>query len=107
MLARRLLWQGFIAAFLRAQLSEQQTVYVAIDRTGWREVNLLMISRRINHRHYSTLGFGEFEAAQRFCQAVHEVGNFLRPRSQMAEFVYLSDHRSRSIKRVEELEVLF
>ena len=44
MLARPLLWQGFIAAFLRAQLPEHQRVYVAIDRTGWREVNLLMVS---------------------------------------------------------------
>jgi len=25
--------------------------------------------------YYPTIGFGEFEAAQRFCQAVDEVGN--------------------------------
>jgi putative transposase len=38
--------------------------------------------RGIKHRYYHpTLGFGEFEAAQRFCQAVDEVRNFLRPRS--------------------------
>lgn len=44
MLARPLLWRGFIAAFLRAQLPEHRRVYVAIERTGWREVNLLMVS---------------------------------------------------------------
>lgn len=37
-------WQSFITAFFRQQLSEKQTVYVAIDRTGWRQVNLLMVS---------------------------------------------------------------
>ena len=32
--------------------------------------------RRIKHRYYPTLGFGEFEAAQRFCRAVDEAGFF-------------------------------
>jgi len=63
--------------------------------------------RGIKHRYYPTLGFGEFEAAQRFCQAVDEVGNFLRPRSRMAEFVRLSERRARFLKGVEELEALF
>jgi putative transposase len=63
--------------------------------------------RGIKHRYYPTLGFGEFESAQRFCKAVDEEGNFLRPRSRMAEFVSLSDRRERFLKRVEELEVLF
>ena len=63
--------------------------------------------RRIKHCYYPTLGFGEFDAAQRFCQAVDEVGNFLRPRRRMAEFVSLRDRRERFIKGVEELEVLF
>ena len=61
------------------------------------------------------LGFGEFEAAQRFCRAVDEVGNFLRPRSRMAEFVSLSvgvaspaeNRRVKFMKGVEELEALF
>ena len=35
--------------------------------------------RRIKHRYYPTLGFGEFEAAQRFCRAVDEVGNYSGP----------------------------
>ncbi len=51
--------------------------------------------RRVKHRYYPTLGFGEFEAAQRFCQAVDEVHNFLRPRSQMAESVTLSARRKK------------
>ncbi len=63
--------------------------------------------RCIKHRYYPTLGFGEFEAAQRFCQAVDEVGNFLRLRSQIAEFMCLSECRQRFVKGVEELEVLF
>ncbi|MEM6453076.1 MAG: IS4 family transposase [Cyanobacteria bacterium P01_D01_bin.105] len=41
---RPLLWQRFITIFLHTKLSESQTVYVAIDRTGWRSVNLLMVS---------------------------------------------------------------
>ena len=63
--------------------------------------------RPVKHRYYPTLGFGEFEAAQRFCKAVDEVSNFLRPRSQMAEFVSLSDRRNILIQGVEKLEVLF
>jgi transposase-like protein len=63
--------------------------------------------RTVKHRYYPTLGFGEFEAAQRFCKAVDEVGNFLRPRSQMAEFVCLSDRRKKFTKGVEDLEALF
>ena len=63
--------------------------------------------RTVKHRYYPTLGFGEFEAAQRFCKAVDEVGNFLRPHRQMAEFVCLSDRRTKFMKGVEELEVLF
>ena len=63
--------------------------------------------RRIKHRYYPTLGFGEFDAAQRFCQAVDEVGNFLRPQLRMAEFLCLSERRQRFVKGVEELEALF
>ncbi|MEL6382452.1 MAG: IS6 family transposase [Cyanobacteria bacterium J06626_18] len=63
--------------------------------------------RPVKHRYYPTLGFGAFEAAQRFCRAVDEVSNFLRPRSRMAEFVCLSNRRARFITRVKELEVLF
>ncbi|MEO0769278.1 MAG: hypothetical protein AAFY72_07560, partial [Cyanobacteria bacterium J06649_4] len=65
--------------------------------------------------YYPTLGFGEFEAAQRFCRAVDEVGNFLRPRARMTEFVclrvgeasLLENRRQRFMKGVEELEALF
>ena len=63
--------------------------------------------RRIKHRYYPTLGFGEFDAAQRFCRAVDEVGNFLRPRSQMREVVSLTEHRARLMKGVEELGAIF
>ncbi|MEO1125724.1 MAG: IS6 family transposase [Cyanobacteria bacterium J06639_16] len=63
--------------------------------------------RPVKHRYYPTLGFGEFDAAQRFCRAVDEVGNFLRPQSQMAEYVSLFDRRQKFMKGVEELEALF
>ena len=71
--------------------------------------------RRIKHCYYPTLGFGEFEAAQRFCRAVDEMGNFLRPRSRMAEVVSLRtdksaltlSRRERFMKGVEELGSLF
>jgi hypothetical protein len=53
------------------------------------------------------MGFGEFEAAQRFCQAFDEVGNCLRPRSQMAEVVSLSERRERFLSKVSELEEIF
>ena len=63
--------------------------------------------RGIKHRYYPTLGFGEFEAAQRFCQAVDEVNNFLRPKDHMTEFVSLSDRRKKLLDGVEDLKSLF
>lgn len=38
------LWFSVLRVFLEAQLSSQETVYVAIDRTTWRDINLLMAS---------------------------------------------------------------
>ena len=63
--------------------------------------------RRVKHRYYPTLGFGEFEAAQRFCQAVDEVGNVLRGRRYMTEVFSLAERRERFLNGVKELEVLF
>ena len=63
--------------------------------------------RCIKHRYYPTLGFGEFEAAQRFCRAVDEVGNFLRPQLRMGESVSLAERRERFVKGVKELKALF
>ncbi|WP_228025408.1 IS4 family transposase [cf. Phormidesmis sp. LEGE 11477] len=40
----RSLWFGLLQAFLNEQLSLGSTVYVAIDRTTWRDINLLMAS---------------------------------------------------------------
>jgi Na+-transporting NADH:ubiquinone oxidoreductase subunit NqrC len=59
------------------------------------------------YRYYPTLGFGDFESAQRFCQAYDEVSNFLRPRGRMTEFVSLSTRRKKFIVGVIELEDLF
>ena len=63
--------------------------------------------RRVKHRYYPTFGFGELEAVQRFCQAVDEVGNVLRGRRYMTEFLSLSERRERFLNGVKELEVLF
>lgn len=43
-LASRGLWQSIIKAFLIDQIPANDTVYVAIDRTGWRHYNLLVVS---------------------------------------------------------------
>ena len=63
--------------------------------------------RGIKHRYFPMMGFGEFEAAQRFCQAFDEVRNFLRHRSQMAEVVSLNERRERFLSKVSELEEIF
>ena len=63
--------------------------------------------RQVKHRDYPTLGFGAFDAAQRCCRAVDEVGNFLRSQSHMAEVVCLSNRRQRFEKGIQELETLF
>ena len=63
--------------------------------------------RRVKYRYYPSPGYGDFEAAQRFCQVVDEVDHGLRPRSQMAAFVCLGDLRQRFMKGVEELAILF
>ena len=44
MLQLRDLWFGLLQAFLNEQLATGATVYVAIDRTTWRDINLLMVS---------------------------------------------------------------
>ena len=63
--------------------------------------------RGIKHRYYPMLGFGAFESAKRFCGAFEEVRQYLRPRTQMAEFVSLSMRRTLFIERVQALEVMF
>jgi transposase-like protein len=63
--------------------------------------------RGIKQRYYLTLGFGAFESAKRFCQAVDEVRQFLRPRTRMAEFVSLSELIERFLTRVDELQEIF
>lgn len=63
--------------------------------------------RGIKHRYYPMMGFGEFDAAQRFCQAFDEVRNFLRPRGRMTEVVSLNKRRERFLTKVSELEEIF
>lgn len=63
--------------------------------------------RGIKHRYYPMMGFGEFEAAQRFCQAFDEVRHFLRARSRMTGVVSLNERRERFLSKVSELEEIF
>lgn len=63
--------------------------------------------RGIKQRYYPMMGFGEFEAAQRFYQAFDEVRNFLRARSRMIEVVSLNERRERFLSKVSELEEIF
>ncbi len=63
--------------------------------------------RGIKHRYYPTLGFHNFDAAQRFCRVVEEVRNFLRPRRWMGEVVSLAERRAHFLQQVEELHSLF
>jgi transposase-like protein len=63
--------------------------------------------RGIKHRYYPMMGFGEFDAAQRFCQAFDEVRHFLRPRSRMGEVVSLSERREQFQNKVSELKEIF
>jgi len=62
--------------------------------------------RGIKQRYYPTLGFKNFDAAQRFCRVVDEVRNFLRPREWMGEPVSLAERREHFLKRVAELQGL-
>ena len=105
MCQRRLLPDGF-ASYPRA-LDEELGKEVEHEVCPCTANPVEQSHRRIKHRYYPTLGFGEFDAAQRFYRAVDEVGNFLRPRSQLAEFVSLADRRERFLKGVEKLEALF
>ena len=63
--------------------------------------------RGIKQRYYPMLGFGEFEATQRFCQAFDEVRNFLRPRDQMGGYVSLNERRQNFQSKISELKNLF
>jgi transposase-like protein len=47
-------------------------------------VNLIEQDHRgIKQRYYPTLGFNNFDAAQRFCRVVDEVRHFFRPWQRM------------------------
>jgi transposase-like protein len=63
--------------------------------------------RGIKQRYYPTLGFGAFDSARRFCQAVDEVRQFFRSRRRMRELVSLLQRREPFLKRVNELQMMF
>lgn len=49
-LTLEIIWFPLITMWLETQLQAEQLVYLAIDRTSWRTVNLLMISLIWNKR---------------------------------------------------------
>ncbi len=63
--------------------------------------------RGIKQRYHPTLGFHNFDAAQRFCRMVDEVRDFLRARRWMGEKVSLPERRAQFLVRVTELQGLF
>jgi len=62
--------------------------------------------RGIKQRYYPTLGLGELGAAQRFCEVVEEVKQFLRVRKRMGEFVSLPEKQSDFCRKIGELREL-
>jgi transposase-like protein len=63
--------------------------------------------RGIKQRNYPTLGFNNFDAAQRFCRIVDEVRDFFRPRQWMGQCVSLAQRRTHFLRRVDESRSLF
>lgn len=63
--------------------------------------------RGIKQRYYPMMGWGNFEAAQRFCQLFEEVKNFFRPQLFMGEFVSLFNRRKIFLERVNLLKEIF
>ncbi|MBD3886045.1 IS6 family transposase [Phormidium tenue FACHB-886] len=61
----------------------------------------------IKQRYYPMLGFGAIESTKRFCQALDEVQQFLRPRARITELVSLLKQRECFIERVHELQEPF
>src|SRR5512135_3432374 len=59
--------------------------------------------RGIKQRYYPMRGFGNVEAAARFCRAFDEVRHYFRPRRTMGEFVSLAQQRQLFCERLASL----
>ncbi len=49
--------------------------------------------RGVKQRYYPMRGFGNFDAAARFCRVYDEQRNYFRPRSKLYEVVPLAEQR--------------
>lgn len=88
---------------VREELGEQLEHQVSPSQTNPVEQS----HRPVKRRYYPTMGFKDFEAAERFARGVDEVYPYWRLRSRMAEGVSLREKREDYKKKVKELEQLF
>jgi len=72
-----------------------------------REHKIEQDHRDIEGRYGPMRGFGDFDAAARFCTAHDEVRDYFRHRSGMHEVVPLETQRQQFRARLGELRVLF
>lgn len=62
--------------------------------------------RGVKQRSYPMHGFGNFEAAARFCRAFDELRHYFRPRHTMGETMSLSKQRLLFCERLAALQLL-
>ena len=62
--------------------------------------------RGIKQRYYPMQGFGNVEAAARFCHAFEEVRYWFRPRQRMTQAVSLADKRCLFVERFATLQAM-
>jgi len=62
--------------------------------------------RGIKQRYYPMRGFGNVEAAARFCRAFDELRHYFRPRHTMGETVSLARQRQLFCERLAGLQAL-
>jgi transposase-like protein len=62
--------------------------------------------RGIKQRYYPMRGFGNVEAAARFCCAFDELRNYFRSRHTLKEIVSLSEQRQAFLQRLAALKAL-
>ena len=67
---------------------------------------LEQVHRGIKQRYYPMQGFGNVEAAARFCQAFEEVRQWFCPRQRMTQAVSLADKRCLFVERFAALQTM-
>jgi putative transposase len=78
-----------------------------VHRTNAYLNNLLEQDHRgIKKRYYPMRGFGNFQAAARFCYAFDELRNYLRFRQRLGEPVSLTKQRKAFCERLAALQAI-